>query len=49
MPSLHTAGALEALGFTPLDYDFAFVCTSLDPALPTEAIDPSRWYLTPGD
>ena len=41
--------ALEVLGFAPVDYRFAFVCTSLDPSLPAERIDPERWYLTPGD
>jgi hypothetical protein len=41
--------ALDALGFTPVDYRFAFVCTALDPSLPLDRIDPSRWYLTPGD
>lgn len=41
--------ALHALGFTPADYRFAFVCTALDASLPAEAIDPARWYLAPGD
>ncbi len=41
--------ALDALGFAPVDYRFAFVCTPLDPSLPAERIDPARWYLTPGD
>ncbi len=41
--------ALDALGFTPVDYRFAFVCTPLDPSLPAERIDPARWYLAPGD
>jgi ribosomal protein S18 acetylase RimI-like enzyme len=41
--------ALEALGFTPVDYRFAFVCTALDPSLSLDRIDPARWYLTPGD
>jgi hypothetical protein len=40
---------LDALGFAPADYRFAFVCTALDPSLPAEAIAPERWYLTPGD
>ncbi|MDQ3657851.1 MAG: GNAT family N-acetyltransferase [Chloroflexota bacterium] len=39
--------ALRALGFTPIDYKFAFVCRALDPSLSREAIAPERWYLTP--
>lgn len=46
-PALRSA--LAGLGFAPVDYKFAFVCNTLDPALPREAIAPSRWYLTPGD
>lgn len=41
--------ALAALGFAPIDYRFAFVCTPLDPSLSPERIDPERWYLAPGD
>lgn len=41
--------ALDALGFVPADYRFAFVCTSLDPSLAPERIHPGGWYLTPGD
>ncbi|HEU4457329.1 MAG TPA: hypothetical protein VFR81_29945 [Longimicrobium sp.] len=41
--------ALHALGFAPVDYRFAFVCTPLDPSLSAERIDPARWYLAPGD
>ena len=41
--------ALEALGFAPVDYRFAFVCTPLDPSLPPGRIHPDRWYLAPGD
>lgn len=41
--------ALDALGFAPVDYRFAFVCTPLDPSLPPERIAPERWYLAPGD
>jgi hypothetical protein len=41
--------ALDALGFAPVDYRFAFVCTPLDPSLAAERIAPERWYLTPGD
>jgi hypothetical protein len=41
--------ALDALGFAPLDFRFAFVCTALDPSLAADRIAPERWYLTPGD
>jgi len=41
--------ALDALGFAPVDYRFAFVCTALDPSLAADRIAPERWYLTPGD
>lgn len=41
--------ALEQLGFTPVDYKFAFVCRPLDAALPPEAIAPGRWYIMPKD
>ena len=41
--------ALQALGFAPIDYKFAFVCAPLDSCLPVEAISPERWYITPGD
>jgi hypothetical protein len=41
--------ALDALGFGPVDYRFAFVCTPLDPSLAAERIHPQRWYLAPGD
>jgi hypothetical protein len=41
--------ALAALGFAPVDYRFAFACTSLDPSLPADRIAPDRWYLTPRD
>jgi hypothetical protein len=40
---------LRALGFTPVDYNFAFVCHTLDPRLPPEDDLLSRWYLTPGE
>jgi hypothetical protein len=40
---------LRGLGFTPVDYKFAFVCATLDPSLPIEALAPERWYITPGD
>lgn len=41
--------ALDALGFAPVDYRFAFACTPLDPSLAADRIHPERWYLTPGD
>jgi hypothetical protein len=41
--------ALRALGFTSVDYKFAFVCHTLDPRLPHEDELLSQWYLTPGD
>lgn len=41
--------ALDALGFVPVDYRFAFVCTALDPSLAADRIHPERWYLAPGD
>ena len=40
---------LAALGFAPVEYRFAFACTSLDPSLPAERIAPDRWHLTPRD
>lgn len=41
--------ALRSVGFEPLDYRFAFVCSSLDAELPGDSIAPDRWYLTAGD
>jgi hypothetical protein len=41
--------ALQALGFAPVDYRFAFACTPLDPSLNADRIAPERWYLAPGD
>lgn len=41
--------ALDALGFTPVDYRFAFVCASLEPGLPLETFSAEHWYVTPGD
>jgi hypothetical protein len=41
--------ALSALGFEPVDYTFAFICSTLDPTISLQAIDPARWYLAPGD
>lgn len=43
------AAALDALGFESVPYDFAFVCESIAPDLPSSAIAPAKWYLTPGD
>jgi hypothetical protein len=41
--------ALRTLGFTPVDYKFAFVCAALHPSLTVEAIAPEHWYITPVD
>jgi ribosomal protein S18 acetylase RimI-like enzyme len=49
MDTLALRPALDALGFAPVDYRFAFVCTALDPLLSADRIHPDRWYLTPGD
>ena len=43
------APALDALGFAPTDYRFAFTCNAFDPALALERIAPERWYILPGD
>ncbi|HEX7177695.1 MAG TPA: hypothetical protein VF240_20720 [Pyrinomonadaceae bacterium] len=43
------APALDALGFEPSDYRFAFTCNSFDPSLTLEEIAPERWYVLPGD
>ena len=43
------AHALDALGFAPTDYRFAFTCNALDPALTPDRIAPERWYILPGD
>jgi hypothetical protein len=40
---------LRGLGFTLVDYRFAFACAPLNPSLPIEAIVPERWYVTPSD
>ena len=40
------APALDALGFTPVDYRFAFTCKAFEPALD---VAPERWYILPGD
>jgi hypothetical protein len=41
--------ALNAVGFRPVNYKFAFVCRALDSSISTEAIAPQQWYVTPGD
>jgi hypothetical protein len=43
------ATALASLEFQAIDYEFLFVCHALDGSLSREAVDPTRWYLTPGD
>lgn len=43
------AGALDALGFAPDDYRFAFTCNTFDPALALDHVAPERWYILPGD
>jgi hypothetical protein len=43
------APALDALGFAPTDYRFAFTCNSFDPSLTLDEIAPERWYVLPGD
>lgn len=43
------APAIDALGFTPIDYRFAFTCRTFDPALSLEDVAPERWYILPGD
>jgi hypothetical protein len=41
--------ALEVLGASCVDFRFAFVCHTLDPALPRENELIESWYLTPGE
>ena len=41
--------ALQALGFVPSDYRFAFVCLALDPGLVESGLQTDRWYVMPGD
>jgi hypothetical protein len=45
--------ALQALGFAPADYRFAFICNSLGNLFGQppgrERIAPGRWYVMPGD
>ncbi len=43
------APALDALGFEPDPYRFAFVSCTLSPALPRETVAPEQWYVMPGD
>jgi hypothetical protein len=38
---------LNSCGFDRTDYKFAFVCTSLDPALPLDEISAEKWYVSP--
>jgi hypothetical protein len=40
--------ALQALGFAPVDYRFAFTCNTLGSAL-GGAASPESWYVMPGD
>jgi hypothetical protein len=40
--------SLDALGFTPVDYRFAFTCNTLGGA-PGERVAPGDWYVMPGD
>jgi hypothetical protein len=39
---------LHSLGFTPVEWRFAFVCTSIDPALRLERISAEKWYIMAG-
>jgi hypothetical protein len=41
------ASAIDALGFTPNDYRFAFTCKAFDSA--SDVVAPERWYILPGD
>jgi hypothetical protein len=41
------APALDALGFTPVDYTFAFACAHL--GAPAGQVAPESWYVMPGD
>lgn len=43
------APTLDALGFAPDDYRFAFTCNTFDPSLGIEEIAPERWHIMPGD
>jgi hypothetical protein len=41
--------AARELGFARDDYDFPVAVQVLDPALPREAVDPARWYVSATD
>ncbi len=41
--------ALRALGFTPVEYRFVFICKSLDPHLTDQTTTPEHWHIMPGD
>ncbi|HET6980367.1 MAG TPA: hypothetical protein VFI24_28790 [Pyrinomonadaceae bacterium] len=43
------APAIDALGFTPIDYQFAFTCKAFDAVFSLEDVAPERWYILPGD
>jgi hypothetical protein len=43
------APAIDALGFTPIDYRFGFTCKAFDPAISLADLAPERWYILPGD
>ena len=43
------APALDALGFEPTAYRFAFTCNTFDAALTPDEVAPERWYVLPGD
>lgn len=43
------APALDALGFAPVGYRFAFTCQTLGLSAGLERIAPERWYVMPGD
>ena len=43
------APAVDALGFAPNDYRFAFFCKAFDSAITLEDVAPERWYILPGD
>jgi len=43
------APALDALGFAPNDYRFAFTCKAFNSEFSANEIAPERWYILPGD
>ena len=43
------APAIDALGFAPNDYRFAFTCKAFDSAFRADEVAPERWYILPGD